>query len=312
MTNRDRVMPDFKRGFHAFHHTLSSALSSLYSAGVDSARVSVKMAGFGYPTSWIVEQAPAPGAILSLGTRVTLFVAGASFFDHLPVGMWDRGDELAPGTAELLEPIDDPIQKATNWLREGARLLDIQPGRPDDCARWISLFGLAPERWPPTLWYPLAVLLPSLQALAGTLHGIRFALDLLLDLPLLKITPIPRFAFIEQSLCTRLGSAASNLGVDAVVGDRMEDIAGMALTIGPVALNSFHAFHTREKADVLRSTLDLVVPFDQQVVVSWRVQDPAFAPVLGEDVHNSVLGINSYLGASGGARKGKMLREGVT
>ncbi len=297
MTSHGRPMPDFKGGTHAFRHTVGSALSSLSDAGFEPARISVKMAGLGYPTHWIVDQAPEPGATLSPGDRITLFVAGATFLDHLPLGMWDRGDESAPGTAELLEPIDDPIQKAKNWLREGATLLDIQPGRPEDCARWISLFGLAPERWPPPLWYPLAVLLPSLQALAGTLHGIRFALGLLLDLPLFEIKSLPHFARIAQPLWTRLGSAASKLGVDAIVGDRMAGIAGIALTIGPVTLDAFRSFQAGEKAGLLRSVLDLMMPFDRHVTLSWRVQNPLAAPVLGEDVHNSVLGINSYLGS---------------
>lgn len=290
------VMPEFNRGTHAFHHTLASALSSLASAGIPSSRITVQMAGFGYPTNWVVEQSPAAGSPIGPGDRITLAVAGASFFSYLPVGMWDRGDEKTPGTAELLQPLDDPLQKAAGWLNEGARLLDIQPARRPDCARWISLFGLSPEAWPPELWYPLAVLLPSLQSLAGTEVGIRFAVQLLLNLPVLALASKRGVAFLHASTHTLLGSRDSRLGVDSIVGDRIEDLGDFHLTLGFVDLETFYAFQTGERTRLLDLVLGLVIPFDRRLRLSWRVHNPELAPVLGRAAQNCVLSVNSYLG----------------
>src|SRR6266700_3174851 len=173
-------MPDFSRSHYGFHHTVDSALEILQDLRVSPVRITIRMAGRGWPTCWVVEQSPGPGTILSKDTAVSLAVAGLGFFHALPVGMWEKGGETEPGTQEILELVDDPIRKAAHWIREGARLFDIRPENPMDCARWIALFGLSADDWPQETWYNLALLLPSLQRLAGKERGVRFTLRLLL------------------------------------------------------------------------------------------------------------------------------------
>jgi hypothetical protein len=296
MNEAGRIMPDFVSGTHAFHHTVDSALATLDSLGFPPLRISIRSGGFGYPRNWVVRQEPAPGAPVTGATEITLFAGTGGFFHELPVGMWDRGGEEQAGTAEILDPIDDPLQKAAHWLREGAKLFDIQPDHLEDCSRWIGLFGLEAESWPPAKWHALALLLPSLQAAAGTETGIRSALRLLLDLPVDEIRRVDNVVFLDPDEYTLLGTNLSRLGLDTVVGDRLEALARIILVIGPVPLDTYFQYCEAPQARLLHSVLSLVVPLHQRYSVQWLVEDRRFGPQLGDEYRNARLGINSNLG----------------
>lgn len=299
--DRYPVMPCLAQGFHGFHHTLDSALAILCQLGVPAVRVTVDMAGKGYPTRWIVEQDPPAGTELHPGLTVRLSVAGTGFFHALPIGMWDTGGESEPGTREVVGLLDDPLQKAGHWLREGARLFDIAPDNAAACSRWIGLFGLNAADWPPPLWYNLSLMLPSLSELAGREEGIRFALQFLLGLRLQKIRRSPSFQYLEQDRRSLLGSRLGRLGVDLIVGDRVEQVAGLTLVLGPVNLETYYEFCDPARRDLLEATLDLVCSCYQPRSVHWLVEDQAQPPVLGDEKRNGRLGINSYLGGGAGS-----------
>jgi hypothetical protein len=254
------------------------------------------MAGRGYPTRWVVEQDPAPGAELHPGVSIALSIAGTGVFQALPVGMWEQGGEAEPGTREIVELLDDPMQKAALWLREGARLFDIQPGKAAACARWIGLFGLNAEDWPEEMWYRLALILPSLHDMAGKERGMRFALSFLLDLPLKEILRAQAFQVFDAEACSRVGVSLSRLGVDAILGARVEELARLTLLVGPVELRTYYDFTAEEKRRLIEKVLDLVAPCYQRRRVQWVVLDPSKPPRLGDEVQNGRLGINSYLG----------------
>ncbi len=291
-------MPDLAHGFQGFHHTLDSALAILCDLGVPAARVTLRMAGRGYPTRWVVEQDPEPGAELHPGVSIALSIAGTGAFQALPVGMWEQGGEAEPGTREIVELMDDPLQKAALWLREGARLFDIQPGNLAACARWIGLFGLNAEDWPEAMWYRLALILPSLHDMAGKERGIRFGLSFLLELPLQEIRRMPAFQTIPAEACSRAGVNFSRLGVDAILGARVEDLARLTLRVGPVELRTYYDFGAEEKRKLMEAVLDLVAPCYQRRRLQWVVLDPSKPPRLGDEVQNGRLGINSYLGGT--------------
>jgi hypothetical protein len=296
MTDDRLRMPCLESPFFGFHHTVDSALELLAEMGVSSSRITIEMTGRGYPSRWILAQDPPPGAVLDWGTQIKLKVSGLGYFHALPVGMWDKGGEIELGTQEILSPLDDPLQKGSHWVREGARLFDLQPANFGDCSRWISLFGLNPDDWPRESWYHLSLLLPQMQRLAGTETGIRLAFRLLLDLPLKHIRMVPTSRYIPPEDCTRLGASASRLGIDCIVGDHIEDFAGLWLFVGPLRLAKYYECQDREKKKLITAVLQLSMSCQRRYWVSWLVEDATKAPRLGIEVENARLGINSHLG----------------
>jgi hypothetical protein len=291
------VMPDFSHAAYGFHHTVDSALEVLAGCGVSPSRITLRMAGRGWPTYWVVGQSPPPGAPLGPDASIALSVAGLGFFHHLPTGMWDKGSEAEPGTQEILEILDDPIQKAAFWIRQGARLFDVSPDDPGACSRWISLFGLTADDWPPETWYKLALLLPSLHRIAGRVEGVKLALELLLDLPLYEIRKRRSYSYLEDSDLSLLGWQGARLGVDCIVGDRMEDLARLIFVIGPVTLSTYYEYQKDEGRRRLEAVLRLCAACHQNYSVDWRVLHPERPPRLGLETENARLGVNSHLGS---------------
>jgi hypothetical protein len=296
MTDRSLKMPCLASGFFGFHHTLSSALEVLARMGVSPSRISLSMAGRGYPSRWVVAQEPAPGSDLGPGNTIKLSIAGLGYFHALPVGMWDKGGESNAGTQEILEVLDDPLQKAGNWVRDGARLFDLQPENLEACSRWIALFGVNPNDWPPQTLYDLALLLPSMQEIAGSEYGIRLIFQLLLHLPVKEIHYFPSFRFLAEEEYSLLGDRFARLGADYILGDQVEDLAGTRLIVGPIPLIDYYKYQEPENKRLVTSVLDLCMPCQRKCWVSWLVENQAQAPRLGFAAENARLGINSHLG----------------
>jgi len=290
------AMPDFSHSFYGFRHTVDSALEILSTLEVPAERITLRMAGAGLPSRWVAEQSPPPGAALFEDTVITLSVAGLGYCQQLPVAMQDSGGEQEPGTKEIFDLLDDPLQKVAHWVHEGARLFDIAPGNPEACARWIAVFGLTADLWPTEQLYPLALLLPSLQKLAGTERGIRLALDLLLHLPVQQIRRHPAYRSMRESELSLLGSDFNRISVDYVLGNCMEDYSRSELVLGPVSLDAYYKFQEPQGEELLKQALRLVVPCHARYSTFWVVADPNKPPRLGIKQENSVLGINSYLG----------------
>jgi hypothetical protein len=292
---RSCIMPDLSHSFYGFRHTVDSALEVLAVLDIPEARVNVRVVGGEMSSRWVEDQFPPPGAILLEDTLVTLSVAGLGFCHHLPVAMQDSGGEQEPGTKEVFELLDDPLRKAHHWVCEGSTLFNIAPDQPEACARWVAVFGLEPDLWPAQQLYSLALLLPSLQALAGTERGIRLSLELLLHLPVQKIRRHPDFRFMKPDQLSRLGSDFNRVSIDYVLGHCLEDLSCSELVLGPVSLDRYYQFHEPEGKELLRQVLRLVVPFHMRYSTFWVVADPNKSPRLGIREENSVLGINSYL-----------------
>jgi hypothetical protein len=292
-------MPDFCRGTHGFHHTLDSAMDVLACMGVSSSRITIRMAGPGWPAYWVVAQLPAPGSAITPDETVSLSIAGPSFFRALPAGMWDTGGEAEPGTQEIVELFDDPLQKAAHWIRQGARLFDVSRDNLPACGRWLALFGINPEEWPREKWYALALLLPNLHRIAGKESGIRLALQALLRLPLLEIRRTPAFSYMAEDDLSRLGAKASRLGRDYVLGDRVENLECLTMVIGPVPLDTYRAFHGERERREIEAVLALCAPCYQRYRISWVVNYPNRNPRLGMEEDNARLGVNSRMGMAG-------------
>lgn len=289
-------MPDLTRPRFGFSHTADSALTSLARAGVAAERITVRAAGAGWQDGRVVWQDPPPNHPLPPDKSVSLKVAGEGVFYYLPTGMRDAVREVELGAMELAEIFDDPVEKAAYFVRRGGLHFDVRPENPLGCARWIRLFGVAPEDWPREKWGRLAVLLPWLHVLAGTEAGLRLALRMLLGLEVRSIGRRPRVTRLGASQRSALGDHASQLGVDLIVGDGLEDEAAFLLTLGPVTLEEYERHRTAEGEAHIARVLRLVVPYHLECSVDWLVGDQSRAPQLGDAVENSVLGINSHLG----------------
>ena len=218
-----------------FLRTVDSALASLARAGIAPERITIKKAGRGWQKDRMVQQSPSAGSPLTDDVAVELTVEGDGLFSRLPTGMRDLGPdpEREPGIHELAALFDDPIDKAAYYVRQGGLYFDVRPDNALGCARWIRLFGIDPADWPRESWYPLAVLLPRLQDLAGREAGLRLALKILLDLDVAAIDWRARRTRLSPEALSRFGERASRLGIDLIVGDGMEDEAALDITFGP-------------------------------------------------------------------------------
>ena len=296
--SRTGVMPALSGGTHAYAHSVNSALVSLAALGVSPSRVQVRRAGRnGLAAGTIVRQKPAPGERLDAATMVELEVAGLGFTHALPVGMWDSGGEAAAGTREILQVFDDPLEKLKHWFHEGAPLFRIAPDNPQACARWLALFGVNAEAWPRSMWFRLASLIARMAQLSCSQDGCAFVLEVLLNLPVQSFSYRSNETPLPQHAVSGLGSQASRLGVDLLMGDRVEDLAILRVELGPVSLAAYERFNeTEEGASLLQRTLSLVMPASTHYEVAWSVEDKTRLPRLGMAEHNARLGINTHLG----------------
>jgi hypothetical protein len=290
------LMPEMAAPQYGFRHTIDSALETLEHLGVSSRRITIRMAGLGWPSGWIVEQKPDAGMPLTPDTAVELSVSGLGLFHCLPVGMWDRGGNGQIGTQEIVELFDDPFQKAAHWIWEGARVYNLRPEDKVACGRWIKLFGIEPAEWPEENWYELALLLPSLQRLAGHEESMRMALRQLLGVEVFEIIPRPRFLPVPPEHRCALGRRNWQLGIDTVVGRRVEDLRALEIRLGPLTLARYGELQRPESQLRLAAVLDLCMPLHQPWRVSYEVLDRRRAPRLGLAESNACLGVNSYLG----------------
>ena len=289
------LMPELAHARYGFRHSLDSALETLHSIGVNLSQVKVGLTGYGLLGRFIVQQDPQAGTRLTPDVKITLLATGLGYFQTLPVGMWDSGGKEEPGTKEIVEIFDDPIQKIRNLIREGGRLFDVRRENPLACARWIDLFGLEPDEWPAHL-YEIAVLASSLQRIGGRDEGIRLMLETVLGLPLYQLRYRPSFLFLDEGERSRLGLHNSNLQVDFVVGYKVEAPAELQIVIGPVSIAAYHQFESLEYIQRLESVLALCVPYHLRYSIKWVVLDPSKAPQLGNEAANCRLGVNMHLG----------------
>lgn len=299
------LMPDFSHAHHGSRHDLASALAALDALGVPAGDITVRMESPWRPDSGqetaptkpplVTGQEPAAGQPIDPSTPVALTVAGRSLLESLPWPMWDHGPPDEIGTDDILGVLDDPFQKAWNWVREGAPYFDLRRGNPDGCGRWIRLFGIDPETFPPDKWYDLAVLLPHLHRLAGREEGLRRVCRDLLDLEIARIRYWPRYLSLEREERSYLGGPGSRLGIDAVAGCWIEDGRTWILEFGPLRLERYHEMSREHER--IEAALRLCIPIGQDYHYSFLVLDAAKSPQLGPDgVRNTVLGVNSYLG----------------
>jgi len=296
MNDKIEVMPDMMRPRHGFSHTVDSALVALMRLGIGSERVTIRKAGRGWGKSRVIDQQPPPGKPLTPEMVVELTIEGDSMFHQLPVGMHEASRDGEIGTRELVSIFDDAVEKASVYVRLGGLIFDVRPGNPGGCARWIRLFGIDPENWPKARWYKLAIILPCLRYLTGRESGLRLAMRMLLNLEIASITWRPRRTLMHPADRSLLGSQASRLGVDLLVGDGIDDEALMEITLRAKTLDKYRRYQTDEGQRRIAQVMRLVAPYHWVYQFKWLVGDVDRPPRLGIEIENAVLGINSHLG----------------
>jgi hypothetical protein len=293
------VMPELTWGTHAFRHTVDSALASLAAMRISAARIHLRRTGReAVPEGTIVAQFPPAGQALEPDAQIRLDVAGLGFTQTLPAGMWDSGGEAEPGTREMLEGIDDPLDKLAHWAHEGAVLFRISDSDQLACERWMALFGVHSADWPRELWFRLASLLAQLPALACSEEGTRLVLGVLFQISIARLRYQRSVALIHRDKTTLLADRASRLGIDAILGDAIEDLVHLRIALGPVSLQTYEAFAKGEQGKLLSRTFDYLIPAFQDYEIEWMVEDQGRCPQLGIAERNSRLGINTHLGTA--------------
>jgi hypothetical protein len=293
-------MPQFAEGTYAHAHSIHSALASLTALGIRTHRIIIRRTGReSVIPGTVVRQWPPADAPILPDTLVYLDIAGLGFTHALPVGMWDSGGETHAGTREILEPFDDPLEKLKHWFHEGAPLFHIAPDDLAACMRWLQLFGMDADEWPRELWYSLASLIASVPELSCSQDGCKFVLSALLDLPVQNFSYRPSLTALPQASLSYLGTQASRLGIDLLIGDSVEDFAVLEVEVGPVPLETYEYYSENEKGIwLLGRTLEMIMPVSTNYDIRWCVLDRNRAPQLGMREHNARLGINTYMGGT--------------
>ena len=294
-------MPNFAQATAGFAHTVDSAVHVLDALGISESRLTLRMAGPGRAGLEVVRQSPPAGTRLTPSVAITLWISGFGFFEALPLPMRESGGEAEIGTRELCQVFDDPVQKAAQWLRAGAPLFKIGPGKYAACRRWLAIFGLDSSGWPEEMLYPLALLAPPLARVAGREVGIRLAFLFLHGLPIHAIRYHNAYRQLDSQEYSLLGLRSSRLGHDLLMGDRQLDTDSITIQLGPVSLDTFTAFQSERGRRLIAMTQDICTSAYQNHSIAWLVEDPTAAPRLGIAAKNSRIGLNFHLGRGASA-----------
>jgi predicted component of type VI protein secretion system len=149
--------------------------------------------------------------------------------------------------------------------------------------------------------YPLALLIPTLARMAAREVGIQLAFLVLLGLPVYKIHSREAHRLLRQQDRSLLGSRASRLGCDFLIGDRQFDVDSIMIKLGPVSLDTYASFQSEQWLRLIQMTTDLCMSAYQSHSVTWILEDVRQSPRLGVASKNSRIGLNFHLGRGASA-----------
>lgn len=306
-------MPDLVGFTRGFRHTLDSALDALEQIGAMD-QVFLENAGPGSPAGTIVRQRPAPGAELAGREQIHLWVAGSGGLLRLPPAMralTRAGSTAAMGEAaprsfaipklqvdRLLALFDDQVLRLSHHIRRAGGYLVRSPRRTAGTRRWVEeIFGLPANIWTAEQLYRLAKFLPSLHRRAGRLEGLRAGFASVLSLDLHQLALTQRLAPLPVDEWTRLGAAASRLGIDAVVGQGVPVEAGVVAIFHVPDVAAYRAQATEEAARRRAALYTLLLPSHlhfSAVREQWKV-GARLGARLGGPRSPATLGQDCYL-----------------
>jgi hypothetical protein len=291
-------MPDLCAPRRGFRHDVDAAVAALHRLGIDAERITIRGAGPGWRAGTVLAQSPRPGAPLGPRTRVSLSVAGAGGVDLLPYPLRDAAEgEL--GVDALMALFDNPLHKLSIHVRGAGGFLALHPDEPAPTLRWIEeIFQLPAASFPVGARYPLARLLPALHRIAGTPGAVALAFGLVFGLPVASVRTVPGLVPLDGAGSSRLGVAASRLGVDMVAGAGLVEGSAVEVAFGPLTLAEWRAHGEPGRRAERDALYRLVLPAELHASVRerWSVGDPRLPARLGDPSSEPRLGLNARLG----------------
>lgn len=312
------IMPDLTSGSRGFRHSADSALRTLRYMGV-TRRTVLEAAGPGSHPGSIVEQSPAPGALITATTVIHLKVAGVGGFHNLPFALRSisrttlathehqtLGVNRSLGVDRVVASIDDQVLKLKHAVREAGGYLDLQPGRLDVARRYLrEIFDVDPTIWSQERWYNLARVLRDIHVLAGQYAGIRTAFREVFQLDVIATQLRWSHVPFAPEATTRLGQVSSALGIDAVVGSGIPAEVELVVTFqvstpAAVRLNLAETL-SRERRQLYALLLPAQIHADR-VVERWRVGPANDGVRLGERTGFGFLDQGAMLSTAGASQ----------
>ncbi|MBK8056895.1 MAG: type VI secretion system baseplate subunit TssG [Gemmatimonadetes bacterium] len=225
-----------------------------------------------------------------------LDVGGTGTLESLPYSLRQDSSAGEMLVDRVCAVLDGPLIRGRANVRSAGGRYRLSPGDTRVARRWIEeVMQLSASDWPEHLWYRVARFLSSLPIVAGRHDAIAIALGFVYGLEVSRIELRTNRLPIERSLATRLGTHNGRLGIDTVAGDGLLWPHSIAVTIGPVSLETY--LEQRGWQAGRASLYALVVPAFVPGGVSerWVVEPRADGYRLGARDQAPLLGVSSYL-----------------
>jgi hypothetical protein len=231
MSDAERIMPDFTGRRYRFHYL--TAVNLLDSLGIPLGDIRLRAEGeYENHRGEIRSQDPEPGTPLPPGAVVTLNVGCFSAVDFFPYqffyglqGIRETGDSWETDARSIMAPFDAATIRYAAAMRMQTLRYDFGVADGGHLRRFMELFEYRPgdEGRDAGKTSFVAAILPSLHLWGGNPEAVTvvlkrlFGYDVRLKENVKAETPIP------EELRYRLGSTASRLGFDTVIGASFEE-----------------------------------------------------------------------------------------
>jgi hypothetical protein len=138
-------------------------------------------------------------------------------------------------------------------------------------------------------------IIPFVEGTSGDMDLTATIMSVILDCPVSICRGEKSKVNLEAPDCVKLGEW--KLGINSVLGDTTEYASpDLVIHIGPVNLEQMRLFESGRNNDlILKELVDLMIPFDRNTVVRYRVNKSEAKFRLSGQGHTAYLGINTTL-----------------
>jgi hypothetical protein len=297
------VMPDLCSRKHPLHFT--TALNMLSRDGIAPHDVNLLAVGkYKNYRGEVIEQSPAPGAVIDRGTKITLGVGFPSAVDMLPyqffyglTGSSARSDEWEDRARKLMAPFDAAVIRHSAEARETLLTYSLGVLDSSHISRFLKLFdfdaSISGDDLEESLYW--FALMPAFHEWAGNPAFVEHILTHVTGYRCKIVENTPVKYPIPEALQMRLGNVGSGLGSDAVIGDSFEECdTGFEVIVegvkpGDVAGLLLGGTVRGKVESILSSCMPSIMKFNLRVI---GARDRS---ALGDERAGMRLGYSSYL-----------------